>query len=63
MANTAALSERRIEVWTNGRWASLTGTKVITKRTLVAVNQTVFEYDFDKFASKDNPGVGPCLGS
>ena len=59
MATTIAMKK---EKWTAARWATFAGTTPITRRTLVSENQVVFEYDFQKYASKNNPGVGPALG-
>ena len=45
-------------------WALIVGTKPIegaVKKNLKK-GDIVFEYDFKKYGSKNNPGVGPCLG-
>ena len=55
-------AETNSEKWTAAEWANFVGTVPITRRTLVPMQQVVFEYDFQKYASDTNPGVGPCLG-
>ena len=54
-----------VQKFTAKKWASLVGTQVIDRnaKKYLKRGDIVFEYDFDKYADKNNPGVGPALGT
>lgn len=51
--------------FTCAKWASIVGTIPIDAKTKAHLQKgnIVFEWDFEKYGCKNNPGVGPALGT
>ena len=51
--------------FTCAKWASIAGTIPIDAKTKAHLQKgnIVFEWDFEKYGCKNNPGVGPALGT